>query len=141
VLFYHLRERGCEEAMMGNPKLLEKDRDRIYLVRDEGYGPEIVAGPIPAFDDPQFEELLIGFLKQNPFDLFTTYYTLLIGANGKPEIEEFLDDYIEGLQAEAWGFPIETEDEDEDYEEPDLRVESDLEADAPPKDFFPPTYD
>jgi hypothetical protein len=97
---------------------LEKDKDRIYLVRDEGLGPEVVAGPIPAYDDSQQESLLISFLRDHPWDETIQYYCLLIDRKGAPSLEEFLPDHLEYLMAQAWGIDMEEEAEygdDEKY--------------------------
>lgn len=96
----------------------EKDVDRLYLIRDEGFGPEIVAGPLPPFDDERLEADLLAFLKDHPWDDTIHYYTLFIDSKGKPEVTDFLDSYIEELMAQAWGLDLpEDEDDEEGYDE------------------------
>lgn len=88
-----------------------------YLLRDQGFGAEIVAGPIPAFDDDQFEKVLIGFLKEHPFDDDVLYQVLFLDEKATPSIEEIMTDYLEPLIAEAWGFTLPESDEDDEEDD------------------------
>lgn len=95
--------------MAKSPKLAEPiaTRARQYLLREDPYGEMgVVAGPFSPWDDDPFEEALIGFLKEHPWDNDWVYRVLLIDERGKPDVEEFLPVYLAALITEAWeGFP------------------------------------